>query len=133
MANGEAGGVGGVGRAAFRYRDKGSLATIGRARAVALIKGRHLAGLIAWLLWAVVHVLFLIGFRNRVVVMATWVWNWLFFSRDARLITGDSRMSIHTPRPGDLVLTREDEGTAEGAGWAERAEPAGRIAGRSAG
>lgn len=72
----------------FRYVDKGILATIGRARAVADIRGVRFAGLVAWLLWAGVHIFFLISFRNRVIVMMQWAWEYLFFQRGARLITG---------------------------------------------
>jgi NADH dehydrogenase len=84
-------------RTPFVYHDKGTLATIGRARAVADIKGFHVAGLLAWLLWGAIHVTFLIGFRNRVAVLLSWLWNWLIFSRDARLITGDASVQIRQP------------------------------------
>jgi NADH:ubiquinone reductase (H+-translocating) len=75
-------------RSPFRYHDKGSLATIGRSEAV--VETRHYTGhgLIAWLLWWAVHIAFLIGFRNRVLVMLQWAWSWLTFKRGARLITG---------------------------------------------
>ena len=75
-------------RPAFRYHDKGNMATIGRAEAV--IVTRHFArhGLLAWLLWWVVHIAFLVGFRNRVLMMFHWGWSWLTFKRGARLITG---------------------------------------------
>lgn len=73
---------------AFRYRDAGAMATIGRGAAVADIRGLHLSGFAAWLLWAVAHVYFLIGARNRMVVAMTWAWSYLTFDRGARLITG---------------------------------------------
>jgi NADH dehydrogenase len=73
---------------AFRYRDYGDLATIGRRRAVIEFGGLHLKGLIAWLLWGVAHIFFLIGFRNRVVVMIDWIWAYIWFRSGARLITG---------------------------------------------
>jgi NADH:ubiquinone reductase (H+-translocating) len=75
-------------RPAFRYRDKGNMATIGRADAV--VATRHFArhGLLAWLLWWAVHIAALVGFRNRVLVMFHWAWSWLTFKRGARLITG---------------------------------------------
>ena len=73
----------------FRYNDKGNLATIGRAAAVAQIGRFHVAGFVAWLLWLFVHVLFLIGFRNRVIVMFNWAWAYITFQRGARVITGD--------------------------------------------
>ncbi len=73
----------------FRYRDKGMLATIGRARAVGSVFGLHLSGTIAWLGWALIHIFFLIGFRNRIIVVLRWAWAYLVFQRGARLITGD--------------------------------------------
>ena len=60
--------------AVFKYNDKGILATIGRAKAVALIKGYNFTGLFAWLLWVFVHILFLIGFRNKALVIIEWIW-----------------------------------------------------------
>ncbi len=73
----------------FHYRDKGTLATIGKAAAVADIAGLHLSGLIAWLMWLFVHIFFLIGFRNRFIVIVEWAWMYLRNDRGARLITGD--------------------------------------------
>ncbi len=73
----------------FRYVDKGNLATIGRAAAVADFGFIRLSGFVAWLLWIVVHVMFLIGFRNRVIVMFEWAWAYFTSKRGARLITGD--------------------------------------------
>jgi NADH dehydrogenase len=72
----------------FRYRDLGNLATIGRNSAVADIRGLRLTGFIAWLTWAGVHILNLIGFRNRILVALQWLWQYLTFQRGARLITG---------------------------------------------
>jgi NADH:ubiquinone reductase (H+-translocating) len=72
---------------AFRYTDKGSMATIGRARAVAEAKNIRLSGFIAWLAWLFIHVFYLIGFRNRFVVLFTWAWSYLSYRRGARLIT----------------------------------------------
>lgn len=80
-------------RPAFRYRDKGMLATIGRAKAVARIWGIEFGGLIAWLIWALVHIFYLIGFRNRIIVMLRWAWAYIVFERGARLITGAARRS----------------------------------------
>jgi NADH:quinone reductase (non-electrogenic) len=76
-------------RRPFHYHDKGNLATIGRAEAVVATKRIARHGLIVWLLWWVVHIFFLIGFRNRVLVMFSWAWSWLTFKRGSRLITGD--------------------------------------------
>jgi len=75
-------------RPAFRYHDKGNMATIGRAEAVVATKSVAIHGLIAWLMWWAVHIFFLVGFRNRVLVMLNWMWSWLTFQRGARLITG---------------------------------------------
>jgi len=71
----------------FRYRDKGLMATVGRGAAVARIGRLQLSGLVAWLTWLLVHVFFLIGFRNRVAVILQWAWSYLTFKRGARLIT----------------------------------------------
>lgn len=73
---------------AFRYRDYGTLATVGRSRAVAQFGRLKMKGLIAWLLWCVAHVYFLIGFRNRFVVALNWAWSYVTFQRGSRLITG---------------------------------------------
>jgi NADH dehydrogenase len=75
-------------RPPFRYRDKGSLAVIGRAEAVASFGRVGLSGFVAWLVWCFVHILFLIGFRNRAVVLFEWAWASLTDQRGARLITG---------------------------------------------
>ncbi len=77
-------------RAGFHYFDKGSLATIGRNAGIAQIGRLHLSGLIAWLAWLLVHVYFLIGFRNRVQVIWEWAWAYFRYQRGARLITGNS-------------------------------------------
>jgi NADH dehydrogenase len=76
--------------ARFRYRDKGSLATVGRRRAVAVLGRLRLSGFVAWLAWLSVHIFFLIGFRNRLVVLLTWAWAYLTYDRSARLIVGSS-------------------------------------------
>ncbi len=74
--------------APFRYRDKGSLATVGRSRGVAVIGRLKLSGFFAWAAWLFVHIVFLIGFRNRFVVLFTWMWAYLTYERSARLIVG---------------------------------------------
>lgn len=76
---------------AFRYRDKGSLATIGRAAGVAGFGRVHFGGFFAWMAWLLIHVFFLIGFRNRFLVITQWAWAYLTFQRGARLITGRMR------------------------------------------
>jgi NADH dehydrogenase len=73
----------------FRYWDKGTLATIGKAAAVGDIGRLHLSGLVAWLMWLFVHIFFLIGFRNRFIVIVEWAWTYIRNDRGARLITGD--------------------------------------------
>jgi NADH dehydrogenase len=82
-------------RPAFRYFDKGDMATIGRMAAVAKVEWpfkAHMSGLPAWLIWITVHIFFLIGFRNRISVFASWIWTYFTFTRGARLITGDQRL-----------------------------------------
>ncbi len=74
--------------APFRYRDKGSLATIGRSRAVAVIGRLHVAGRLAWWLWLAVHLVMLIGFRNRLVVLVNWAWSYLTYDFGLRAIVG---------------------------------------------
>jgi NADH dehydrogenase len=74
-------------RRAFNYWDKGQLAVIGRGRAVADIWKLHFAGFLAWVIWTFVHIFFLIGFRNRILVMIQWAWSYLTHGRGARLIT----------------------------------------------
>jgi NADH dehydrogenase len=77
----------------FRYRDKGSLATIGRSRAVAVFGALKLSGFVAWAAWLGIHIFFLIGFRNRFVVLFTWAWAYLTQQRSARLILGQTSSS----------------------------------------
>ena len=82
-------------RPAFRYFDKGDMSTIGRRAAVAKVEWpfkAHLSGFAAWVIWLTVHIFFLIGFRNRIAVLADWIWSYLTFTRGARLITGDQRL-----------------------------------------
>ena len=74
----------------FHYVDKGSLATIGRAAAVAQFKKLHISGYFAWLAWLFIHIFFLIGFRNRLIVLIQWAWSYFTYERGARLITGDA-------------------------------------------
>jgi len=81
-------------RKPFRYFDKGSLATIGRSSAVADVAGVKVSGVVAWFTWLIVHLLFLIGFRNRLQVLWEWFWAYVTFSRGARLITGQSRSIV---------------------------------------
>jgi NADH dehydrogenase len=94
-------------RPAFRYWDKGSLATIGRAAAIAEFGKIHISGFVAWLAWLFIHILFLIGFRNRLLVLIQWAWSYVTYERGARLITGSTTLpgwsatrEVHpTPNP----------------------------------
>jgi NADH dehydrogenase len=102
-------------RTPFVYRDKGSMAVIGKAKAVAEIGRFRFGGFAAWVVWGAIHIAFLIGFRNRVQVLLSWFWNWLLNARDARLITGDARLDIRVIRPEEFVPT-EDGGEGRGVG-----------------
>jgi NADH:quinone reductase (non-electrogenic) len=95
----------------FHYKDKGSLATIGRAAAVADFGSLKLSGFPAWLAWMSVHLFFLVGFRNRVLVMLSWVWSYVTFQRGARLITGDPGQFLARPQT-PLAQARDDTATA---------------------
>jgi NADH dehydrogenase len=99
-------------RQAFVYRDKGSMAVIGKAKAVAHIGRFELGGFLAWVLWGGIHIAFLIGFRNRLLVLLSWFWNFLINARDARLITGAAHLDIQMPRPAEFVRSEvsADEG-----------------------
>lgn len=96
-------------RTPFRYRDKGSMATIGRRAAVLQGMGMKMKGWFAWMAWLLIHILFLIGFRNRLIVMMQWAWNYLTWQRGARLITGEVGADLAPPgkplgTPGDADL-----------------------------
>ncbi len=86
-------------RVSFRYVDKGSMATIGRSRAIAQVGNLKLSGLFAWFAWLLVHIWYLIGFRNRLLVLFDWSWSYVTYRRGARLITG-GRMEPGAPRAG---------------------------------
>jgi NADH dehydrogenase len=88
----------------FHYFNKGNLATIGRAAAVAEFGKIHISGFVAWLAWLFVHVFFLIGFRNRIIVLVQWAWSYFTYERGARLITGDR----HLPGWNELQAARTD-------------------------
>ncbi|HZR65975.1 MAG TPA: NAD(P)/FAD-dependent oxidoreductase [Terriglobales bacterium] len=90
-------------RKSFHYLDKGNLATIGRAAAVAEIRKLHISGYFAWLAWLFIHIFFLIGFRNRLIVLIQWAWSYFTYERGARLITGDTTL------PGWSVYEQETE------------------------
>ena len=92
-------------RPAFHYWDKGSLATIGRAAGVAQFGKIHISGYIAWLSWLFVHILFLIGFRNRLLVFIQWAWSYVTYERGARLITGSTYLPGWTPPDAAAQVT----------------------------
>jgi NADH:ubiquinone reductase (H+-translocating) len=83
----------------FQYRDQGALATIGRHSAIADLGWIRLTGWVAWILWGIVHIFFLIGFRNRMAVFLNWIWAWLTYGRGARLITGDTTPLAEAVKP----------------------------------
>jgi NADH:ubiquinone reductase (H+-translocating) len=100
----------------FHYWDKGSLATIGRAAAIAQFGKIHLSGFIAWLSWLFIHIFFLIGFRNRLLVFIQWAWSYITYERGARLITGDTTLpgwSGMTPMPPAVPKTPTDKVPAD--------------------
>jgi NADH dehydrogenase len=93
----------GTPRKDFHYLDKGSLATIGRAAAVGEFGKVHISGFLAWLAWLSVHIFFLIGFRNRILVLIQWAWSYFTYEQGAQLITGDQTL------PSWTELTREEQ------------------------
>ncbi len=97
----------------FHYFDKGSLATIGRAAAVAQIRKIHISGYFAWLAWLFIHIMFLIGFRNRLIVLIQWAWSYLTYERGVRLITGEMTLPGWPEKPetekGEMPKRRETE------------------------
>jgi NADH dehydrogenase len=98
-------------RKPFAYADRGTLATIGRAKAVAQIGRLHLSGLVAWLLWCFVHIFFLIGFRNRLRVMSEWIWYYITFKPGARVIF-EPLWRSGPGLPGAAGTTTSDAGTS---------------------
>jgi NADH dehydrogenase len=98
-------------RSAFHYRDKGSLATIGRSAAIAQFGKIHISGFVAWLAWLFVHIFFLIGFRNRLLVLIQWGWSYATYQRGARLITGSTSLpgwsSVAAGKPDARNAERE--------------------------
>ncbi len=86
----------------FRYHDKGSMATIGRSRAIAQIGKVHLTGFIAWLAWLFVHVMALVGFRNRVAVLLEWAYAYLTYQRSARIILSGEGPSLSSEGTGPV-------------------------------
>lgn len=136
--------VRGEGVRPFRYRDRGSMATIGRAAAVGQIGRVKLHGILAWLAWLFIHILYLVGFRNRVAVLFEWAWSYLTWQRGARLITGE--IGPRLAAPGQVLGGAAPDGTGPsqarpvadppepegGGGWME-GDPAQATGGRNAG
>jgi NADH dehydrogenase len=85
---------------AFRYRDRGTIATIGRAAAVGRVGPINVVGTPAWLAWLLVHIVSLVGFRNRLQVLLGWMWSYLTWERGARLITGRRPSMSRAPQAG---------------------------------
>jgi NADH:ubiquinone reductase (H+-translocating) len=83
--------------AGFHYRDRGSMATVGKSRAVVELGRLRFGGLIAWLAWMALHITVLIGFRNRLAVLASWIYSYVFFRRGSRLITGLAPAGVREP------------------------------------
>lgn len=127
----------------FSYFDKGSMATIGRSRAIAEARGIKMRGFIAWLAWLFIHIWYLIGFRNRLVVLLNWTWSYLSYKRGARLITSTgwhpaleavAAPSTRSPLATELPPLTADDGSTrarallEGARSPESARPTPRAA-----
>ena len=89
---------------AFHYRDQGLLATVGRKTAVIAFGRLRLKGWLAWWLWGIAHIYFLISLRNRLIVMTQWLWSYVSFERGARLITG-----LHTALDPDRLRRRNGD------------------------
>lgn len=100
-------------RPPFHYWDKGSLATIGRAAAVAQFGKIHVSGFVAWLSWLFVHIFFLIGFRNRLLVFIQWAWSYFTYERGARLITGSTYLPGWTAPDSAGVVTNAQRSPQE--------------------
>ncbi len=93
----------------FEYVDKGIMATVGRASGIAQSGPFKLSGMLGWLAWLFIHLIFLIGFRNRIVVLFQWAWAWFTYGRSARLITGTS-----PPQPRTVDATLETSAPSRG-------------------
>jgi NADH dehydrogenase len=104
----------------FWYLDKGSLATIGRNAGIADIKGVQFGGSLAWLAWALIHLFFLVGFRNRTLVFLQWAWEYVFYTRGARLIS-------EIPRSNTSTTARLGTGPHELTGKSEQATVSSRA------
>jgi NADH dehydrogenase len=113
-------------RKPFHYFDKGDMATIGRLSAVAKVEWpfkAHLSGFPAWITWLVVHIYFLIGFRNRIAVLSQWVWSYFTFTRGVRLIYGSQSLPGWTSEQDGEAKGEALDPTMAGAGAARQREP----------
>jgi NADH dehydrogenase len=104
------GDLGGKSRSPFAYRDKGQMATIGRSRAVVQLPFGRLTGWLAWLTWLVIHIYYLSGFKNRLLVLIQWAWSYLTFARGARLIVGKAWRSYPSANEAESAT---DDGAAK--------------------
>jgi NADH dehydrogenase len=91
----------------FRYWDKGSMATIGRTKGIAQIGKIHLSGLLAWSAWLFIHLIYLVGYRNRFFVLLNWGWQYLSWQSGARLITGSNKLPGWHNQPADHAVGEE--------------------------
>jgi NADH:ubiquinone reductase (H+-translocating) len=91
---------------AFKYVDKGTMATIGRNRAVGDVQRLKLKGLLAWLMWMAIHLFFLAGFRNRLIVFINWFWSYLTYDKGTRLIIRPFKRKVDFHHPEELVETK---------------------------
>jgi NADH:ubiquinone reductase (H+-translocating) len=96
----------------FHYFDKGSLATIGRAAGIAEFGKIHISGFLAWLAWLFIHIFFLIGFRNRLLVLIQWAWSYFTYERGARLITGDMSLPSWVELQTEQARVEQDKVSA---------------------
>lgn len=95
--------------APFRYKDKGSMATVGRAFAIVLSKKLKLSGAIAWLAWLFIHIMYLVGFRSRFIVIFQWIWAYITYQRGVRLIVGEDVPEPKRPAPPpEIPVTARD-------------------------
>lgn len=102
--------IAGKPRTAFHYVNKGDLATIGRHRAIANFGFVKVTGLVAWLLWLFVHILYLVGFRNRVTVLVQWAYAYFTYQRGMRIITNQARVTLGTPLVGGVMAAASEGG-----------------------
>ncbi len=111
-------------RRSFHYDDKGSLATIGRAAAIAQFGKVEISGFFAWLAWLLIHILFLIGFSNRIIVMMQWAFSYFSYERGSRLITGgDDLPGWVTPRTNPSQSGRSEYAASQEAQSQANATP----------